>query len=69
MFDLLINLLKRKAVVLLTILGISAPLISVKCIDYYYYSFIIGCAAGFVCCSLAFILVLKRPDAEKNRKI
>ncbi|WP_163117405.1 hypothetical protein [Bacillus subtilis] len=63
---MLMNFFRRKAVMLLTVLGISAPFIGMKMVGFYYYSFIIGCAAGFLCCTLALILVMKRSDKDKN---
>lgn len=45
---MLMKFFRRKAVVLLTVVGISAPFIGMKLVDFYYYSSIIGCAAGFL---------------------
>ncbi|MDK2599026.1 hypothetical protein QO179_03815 [Bacillus stercoris] len=63
---MLMNFFRRKAVMLLTILGISAPFIGMKMVGFYYYSSIIGCAAGFLCCILALILITKRSAKDKN---
>ncbi|MEC0367544.1 hypothetical protein [Bacillus subtilis] len=63
---MLMNFFRRKAVMLLTVLGISAPFIGMKMVGFYYYSSIIGCAAGFLCYILALILVMKRSDKDKN---
>ncbi|MCC2929626.1 MULTISPECIES: hypothetical protein [Bacillus] len=65
---MLMKFFRRKAVVLLTVVGISAPFIGMKLVDFYYYSSIIGCAAGFLCCILALIIVMKRPDQEKKQR-
>ncbi|KAF1680922.1 MULTISPECIES: hypothetical protein [Bacillus] len=63
---MLMNFFRRKAVMLLTVLGISAPFIGMKMVGFYYYSSIIGCAAGFLCCILALILIMKRSDHDKK---
>ncbi|MEG7354547.1 hypothetical protein ABZM97_07640 [Bacillus vallismortis] len=63
---MLMNFFRRKAVMLLTVLGISAPFIGMKMAGFYYYSSIIGCAAGFLCCILALIMVTKRSDQDKK---
>nr|WGD69152.1 hypothetical protein P5630_20430 [Bacillus subtilis] len=63
---MLMNFFRRKAVMLLTVLGISAPFIGMKMVGFYYYSSIIGCAAGFLCRILALILVMKRSEKDKN---
>ncbi|MBV2240780.1 hypothetical protein KQR57_08245 [Bacillus inaquosorum] len=60
---------RRKAVMLLTILGISAPFIGMKMVGFYYYSSIIGCAAGFLCRILALIMVTKDPIKTKRREL
>ncbi|UTL74130.1 hypothetical protein [Bacillus halotolerans] len=65
---MLMNFFRRKAVVLLTVAGISAPFVGMKLVDFYYYRSIIGCAAGFLCCILALIIVMKRPDQEKKQR-
>ncbi|MCY8547955.1 hypothetical protein [Bacillus vallismortis] len=64
---MLMNFFRRKAVMLLTVLGISAPFIGMKMVGFYYYSSIIGCAAGCLCCILALILVTKRPEKDKHK--
>ncbi|MBU2659988.1 hypothetical protein BHT94_02685 [Bacillus licheniformis] len=64
---MLMNFFRRKAVMLLTVLGISAPFIGMKMVGLYYYSSIIGCAAGFLCCILALIIVMKR-SAKDNKE-
>ncbi|AUZ26171.1 hypothetical protein [Bacillus cabrialesii] len=64
---MLMNFFRRKAVMLLTVLGISAPFIGMKMVSFYYYSSIIGCAAGFLCCILALIIVMKR-SAKDNKE-
>ncbi|KJJ43043.1 hypothetical protein UM89_02575 [Bacillus subtilis] len=64
---MLMNFFRRKAVMLLTVLGISAPFIGMKMVGFYYYSSIIGCAAGFLCCILALIIVMKR-SAKDNKE-
>ncbi|MDZ5720042.1 hypothetical protein U1F82_02900, partial [Bacillus sp. SXabc123] len=65
---LLMNFFRRKAVMLLTILGISAPFIGMKMVGFYYYSSIIGCAAGFLCCILALIMVTKRSGKDTKEE-
>ncbi|MCY7784582.1 hypothetical protein [Bacillus sp. FSL H8-0515] len=63
---MLMNFFRRKIVMLLTVLGISAPFIGMKLVGFYYYSSILGCAAGFLCCILALIIITKRSDKDKK---
>jgi Kef-type K+ transport system membrane component KefB len=58
--------LKESAVTLLSLSGLTAPVISLMLVDFYDFSFFYGCAIGFVSFLVSFIIVMKRPDKEKQ---
>lgn len=61
------NFIKKSAVSLLCFCGISAPIISIILVEYYDFSFFYGCAISFICFLVAFVVVMKRPDKEKQK--
>ncbi|ALC80867.1 hypothetical protein AM592_04170 [Bacillus gobiensis] len=59
--------LNKSVVSLLCFSGLSAPALSILLVEYYDFSFFYGCAIGFLCFLVSFIIVMKRPDNEKKK--
>ncbi|MBS2968597.1 hypothetical protein J9317_07480 [Metabacillus sp. KIGAM252] len=56
--------IKRRSVIILTLLGLACPFIGMALIDFYYFSSLIGWIAGFICFVFAYIIVVRRPETE-----
>lgn len=60
------NFFRWKVVMFLMVLGIFVFFIGMKMVSFYYYSFIIGCVVGCLCCVFVFIIVMKRFDKDNK---